>query len=158
MIKRGLPKGAELTVTGLPRQKKAKTQFSILPFSKLQPKEKDRKILECFVKKSVASLAINGNRTIQSCDVEKNLNEIPDTVRDTDNFDIDQVENFLNLTEKKQSSKWMCLSCKKALKDCESVACERCLMWCHLTCTSLKKLPKKANWFCGICKKKFMNM
>lgn len=83
MIKRGRPKGAELTVIGLPRQKKAKTQFSILPFSKLQPKEKDRKILECFVKKIVASLAMNGNRTIQSCDVEKNLNEIPDTVRDT---------------------------------------------------------------------------
>ena len=62
MIKRGWPKGAEVTVTGLPSQKKPNlgTKKGITCFSKLKPFEKDRFILECLVKPSVAFNALNG--------------------------------------------------------------------------------------------------
>ena len=45
MLKRGRPKGAELTVIGLPKSKKAKK--GLLPFSKVKAEEKDRILLEC---------------------------------------------------------------------------------------------------------------
>ena len=62
MIKRGWPKGAEVTVIGLPSQKKPNlgTKKGITCFSKLKPFEKDRFILECLVKPSVAFNALNG--------------------------------------------------------------------------------------------------
>ena len=50
MLKRGRPKGAGLTVIGLPKTKKSKTSSSnLVPFTKLTQEEKDRLLLECFV-------------------------------------------------------------------------------------------------------------
>ena len=46
ILKRGRPKGAEVTVIGLPRKKKKKESHSnLLPFCRLSPIEKDRMIL-----------------------------------------------------------------------------------------------------------------
>ena len=42
MMKRGCPKGAELTVIGIPKTKKRKVEGSILlPFQKLKPCDKE---------------------------------------------------------------------------------------------------------------------
>lgn len=79
MLKRGRRKGAELTVIGLPRAKKAKK--GILPFSKVLAEEKNRILLECFVRRSVANKAIRGEKLI-SVEVETNIHNIPDMVRD----------------------------------------------------------------------------
>ena len=64
MAKRQQPKEAEMTVIDLLSKKKTKlvnqTQEVVTPFSKLRPTEKDRLILECFVKPSAIFDTING--------------------------------------------------------------------------------------------------
>ena len=48
------------------------------------------------------------------------------------------------------------IACSKALKDNqESIACDRCLLWYHFSCSSLSSKPKARNWFCKTCKNKF---
>ena len=63
MKKRGRPKGAELTVIGLPSSKKTKRNNSksmIVPFIKLKSAEKDKILLECVVSPSTANNALKG--------------------------------------------------------------------------------------------------
>ena len=45
ILKRGHPKGAEVTVIGLPRKKKKESPNNLLPFCRLSPIEKERMIL-----------------------------------------------------------------------------------------------------------------
>ena len=62
ILKRGRPKGAEVTVIGMPKKKKVKRQNGMFqPFCKMRAEEKDCILLECFVKPSVAQNAIRGN-------------------------------------------------------------------------------------------------
>ena len=49
---------------------------------------------------------------------------------------------FETLRQEK-NSKWFCLVCQKIIAmTTDSVVCERCLKWKHLSCAFLKKLPK----------------
>ena len=49
----------------------------------------------------------------------------------------------LKLYDKKKSSKWFYLVCHKIIaKSTDSVVCERCLKWNHLSCTFFTKLRK----------------
>ena len=133
------------------------------PFSKLSPLEKDRIILECFTNKVNVVAAIDGSRLL-SIDNLFGFNVIPDTVRD-ENIDIHRGEKYFNQTgwyaalenfHKKEKSGWACLACHKHIsKEESSVVCERCLRWCHLSCTNLKRPPKSRNWFCKVCTIKF---
>ena len=62
------------------------------------------------------------------------------------------LENF----HKKEKSGWTCLACHKHIsKEESSVICERCLRWCHLSCTTLKRPPRSRNWICKVCTIKF---
>ena len=90
MLKRGRPKGAELTVIGLPKSKKG-----LLPFSKVRAEEKDRIFLECFVRHSVANTAVKSGYLISAEEVESNIHKIPDMIRDKENVDLPRIENFL---------------------------------------------------------------
>ena len=90
MLKRGRPKGAELTVIGLPKSKKG-----LLPFSKVRAEEKDRILLECFVRHSVANTAVKSGYLISAEEVESNIHKIPDMIRDKENVDLPRIENFL---------------------------------------------------------------
>ena len=58
---------------------------------------------------------------------------------------------------KKEKSAWTCLAChKRNSKEKSSVICERCLRWCHLSCTNLKRQELKSRkWFCKLCTIKF---
>ena len=59
MLKSGRPKGAEITVIGLPCAKKANTkQGSLTPFAKLWAQENNRVLLECFVSSKIAKDAL----------------------------------------------------------------------------------------------------
>ena len=88
MSKRGRPKGAGLTVIGLPKAKKSKTSSSnLVPFTKLTPEEKDRLLLECFVSPLTAKQALSGTQ-IQNCTIEANPLKIPDLARDESVVDV----------------------------------------------------------------------
>lgn len=164
MLKRGRPKGADSTVIGLPKAKKIKK--GLLPFSRVRGDEKNRIILECFVRPLIAKKAIENGKLISSDEVESNIHNIPDMVRDKENVDIYRIEKFfsrdawlivLATCEEKNKSKWTCPGCTSSLKrGDESVACERCLQWYHMKCTSLNGLPKVKNWFCRKCKSKYL--
>ena len=112
MKKRGGPKGVEVTVVGLPR-KKAKTNDKILSFSKLSPLEKDRAIIECMTEKLTVNAALHGLKLIREEDLVP-TDTIPDTIRDTENIDINRVERYfensawtqvLKMLEKKKKGK-----------------------------------------------------
>ena len=165
--KRGRPKGAELTVIGLPKCKKSKDdRHKSLPFCKLQPDEKSRIILECLTAELAAAECLSGKRLLSDGDVKSNIQLIPDTVRDEENIDINRVQKYfnnkgwlavLNVLEKKRNAKWCCSYCDKVLADNqESIACDRCLLWFHFACTTLKKQPKSRNLFCRCCKAKLL--
>ena len=55
VLKRGRPKGAELTVICLPKKKSRK---GVIPFTKLPAAEKDRLLLECFIAQNTANKVI----------------------------------------------------------------------------------------------------
>ena len=95
MRKRGRPKGAELTVIGLPKCKRSKDDGQkLLPFSKLKAGEKSRIILECLTGKLAAAECLSGKRLLGDDDVQSNMQLIPDTVRDEENIDINRVQKY----------------------------------------------------------------
>ena len=160
MKKKGRPRGAETTVIGLLQVKKQRGVISKpKPFSKLNPLEKDRVILECFPNKVHVVAAIDGSRHLPIDDLF-GFNAISDTARD-ENIDIHRVEKYFNRTDgmqfhKKEKSGWTCLACHKHIsKEESSVICERCLRWCHLSCTNLKRPAQSRSWFCKPCSIKF---
>ena len=170
MKKRGRPKGAELTAIGLPSSKKTKRNNSknmIVPFIKLKIAEKDKILLECVVYPSTANNALKGVLVTKE-KLISDLNTISDLLRDEKYVDLHRIEKYfedsawtecLKLCEKKKSSKWFCSVCQKIISmSTDSVACERCLEWSHLSCTSLKKLPKVRNWYYKSCKIKYVEV
>ena len=110
------------------------------PFLKLNLLEKDGVILECFANK-VNVVAVLDGLILLSIDDLFGFNAIPDTVH--------HIEKYFNQTRwhaapenfyKKEKSAWTCLACHKRIsKEESSVICERCLRWCHLSCTNLKR-------------------
>lgn len=167
IMKCGCPKGAELTVVGIPKTKKRKVEGPILlPNKNLKPYDKERMILECVTKKRiVVAEAMNGKRLLDNDDIQTNIHLIPDTVRERDNIDILQVEKFLSkdswfqlleILQKKEETAWHRKACSKAIKDNqESIACDCCLLWYHFLFSSLSTKPKARNWFCKSGKNKF---
>ena len=54
----------------------------------------------------------------------------------------------IGLPNRKQSCSKKKKKCScKAIVNNECIICERCLLWCHLGCTNLKKMPKQKNGF-----------
>ena len=96
-----------------------------------------------------AVACLSGKRLLSDDDVQSNIQLIPDTARDKENIDIDRVQKYfndkgwlavLNVLSKKDDTKWCCSFCNKVISDDqESIACDRCLLWFHFSCTSLKK-------------------
>ena len=129
MVKRGRPKGAEITVNGLPSKKKTKlvnkTQNVVTTFSKLRPTEKDRLILKCFAKPSVGFNTVNGTKLIEGDDITKDVAHLSGDAQDEKNFDIQKIEKYfqqsawlpiLEMLEKKQKCKWCCNSYQKTIR------------------------------------------
>ena len=97
MLKRGKPKGAELTVIKLPSSKKSKRNNikpSITPFIKLKGTEKDRIILECVVSPSAAKNALKGVLLIGAEEIKTNINEISVLIRDDNYVDFNRIEKY----------------------------------------------------------------
>lgn len=167
MLKRGRPKGCEITVIGIPKKKLKKSNNStgsIQPFCKIRAEDKDCILLECFVQPSCARKAMNGQLvTINT--ITSNVHSLPDMIKDESNVDIHRIEKYftpeawvhvLQLFESKKKCKWTCPGCRKAIKSGDSISCDRCLNLYHMSCTTLNKMPKKINWFCRPCISKHM--
>lgn len=165
ILKRGRPKGLEVTVIGLPKTKKKKEQKHLIPFCKLTPAEKDRQILEYLVSKLAAGEAMEGQRLLKTKDLLP-IGQVSEAINDHENVDIHRIQKYfdtdawldtLQLSEDKSHFGWLCPVCAKVIDDDneDSIACDRCLLWSHFGCTSLKKRPKNKNWFCRSCKSKF---
>ena len=158
MVKRGRPKGAELTVIGLPKSKRRKEESNkLLPFSKLHPNDKSRIILECLSSQLAAAEALSGKRLLNEEDVKCNIHLITDTIRDTQNVDVHRVQKYftskgwlvvLSVLKEKENSEWFCPICDKVISSTQnSIACDRCLLWCHFSCTTLTKCGNVATGF-----------
>ena len=162
MRKKGRPKGAEMTVIGLPKKKK-RGNPSALSFHKLDPRTKDKLFLTELTNPLEAQLALDDTKLLGSAEL-KPFAMLSDMLRD-ENFDIMRVEKyfsnegwmtFLESLERKSSCKWVCSVCTKVItSNTDSLICERCLLWCHLPYGKLKK-PPKAKWFCKCCRRKYV--
>ena len=70
ILKRGRPKGGEVTVIGLPKSKKREEKtHGLLPFCKLTPNEKNRQILTFMTSERAAGEAMAGKRLLNREDV-----------------------------------------------------------------------------------------
>ena len=70
-------------------------------------------------------------------------------------FTIDAWQAVLHVTKAKtENHLWLCGICQNEIDDEKgnSVACENCLRWFHLSCAGLTHEPKSKHWFCGVCK------
>ena len=98
MVKKGWPKGAEMTVTGLPFKKKTKfikkTQKVVKPFSKLRPTKKDKSILKCSAKPPAVFYTIIETKLIEGDDIKKDIVHISGALWYNKNFDIKRTEKY----------------------------------------------------------------
>ncbi|KAJ7384354.1 hypothetical protein OS493_022467 [Desmophyllum pertusum] len=144
ILKRGRPKGAEVTVIGIPREKKKKEgQNGLLPFCKLSPIEKDRVILGSLSTALAVGEAIAGHRLLNKEDILP-IGQISDTIRDDEMVDILRVEKYFDKDawllvmksgEEKNRIGFVCAVCAKIINDEreDSIRCDR------------KESPKKEN-------------
>ena len=92
-------------------------------------------LLECLVSKLAAAEGLNGKRLLNNEDVQSNVHLIPDTIRDTENVDINCVEKYFNekgwlavlaVLKRKNCGRWFCTLCEKVISGVQdSVACDR---------------------------------
>ena len=155
MKRKGRPKGAETTVVGIPKKKKLSTKPTL--YARLLPKEKCKFILSRLVNASAAESALGKEKLLTSSDIKKSL--IPDSLRDENSLDIQRVQIYFETTawktvkraiDEKKKCKWICFVCNKFIEDGESIECDSCLLWDHLSCTNLQKKPKTKYWFCNV--------
>ena len=144
---------------------KRESQNKLISFKKLSPIEEDRMILSFLSTSQAVGEAIAGKRLLNKEDVLP-VGRISDTIRDDEMVDIHRVQKYfdrnawflvLKSSREKNSIDFVCSVCTKVINDeCEdSIACDRCLLWSHFKCTSLKKRPKNRNWFCTSCRVKY---
>ena len=167
MEKRGRPKGAELTVIGLPSPKKTKRNNSenmVVPFIKLKSAEKDKTLLECVVSASTANNALKSVLVTKER-LRSDLNTISDLIRDEKYVELHRIEKYFEESactecfKRCDKKRRVCSVCQKIISmGTDSVVCERCLEWNHLRCTPLKKLPKVRNWYCKSCRIKYVEV
>ena len=139
----------------------------IVPFIKLKSAEKDKILLECAVSTSTANNTLKGVLVTKE-KLKSDLNTISGLIRDEKCVDLHRTEKCfedsawtecLKFCDKKKGSKWFCSVCQKIISmGTDLVVCERCLKWNHLSCTSLKKLPKVTNRYCKSCRIKYVEM
>ena len=85
---------------------------------------------------------------IRAEEIKININKTSDLIRNDNCVNFSRIEkNFkeepwlecLKVYEQKERSQWMCSTCQKKLAtNTDSPVCERCLKWCHLSCTTEK--------------------
>ena len=123
----------------------------IVPFIKLKSAEKNKILLECVASTSTANNTLKGVLVTKE-KLKSYLNTKSDLIRNETYVDLHRIKKYFEdsawrecfeLCDKKKSSKWFCSVCQKIISmGTDSVVCERCLKWNHLSCRFFKKLPK----------------
>lgn len=120
---------------------------------------KCKMLLSWFVGSENASLIVSESEEPDTTMLPKSARNLPDSIRDSiiatnilkkfakPEF-ISHIDNLV--AQKQRSKQWKCGICKKNIANERCIACDRCLMWNHFSCTKLKKKPH-SNWFCTIC-------
>jgi hypothetical protein len=157
--KRGRPKGAELTVAGIPRKKK-KFDSRPVAFSRLPTIEKFKRMLSWFVADDIVEKAINGDLIAEE-NVETRPNRVSVACIDQ-SVCLESIQHYFNadawlsvvqvVQQKKKQRVWPCPSCN-CNASTASIMCDCCLQWFHKTCVGLNedKDPKATHWFCPCC-------
>ena len=161
MRKRGRPKGAEMTVVGLPRCKKLKS--GPVAFENLIPEAKEKIMLAWFIGDATALDVLKGKLV-----TEDMVEVIPENVNNaciSESVCLASIKRYFTsdawkvvldvVQQKKVKCVYYCPVCKQEIDDSKhhSINCNLCLSWLHLRCSGLKKAPKKRLWFCQSCKK-----
>ena len=89
----GRPKGADITVFGLPKKTTKKEGPVILSFSKLSPVEKEQLILRLLTNNLLAAETLAGKSIFTINDISP-PSEIPDSEQDEDHMNIYRVQRF----------------------------------------------------------------
>lgn len=153
--KRGRPKGADLTVIGLPRKKKCIKKP--VKFLKKPRQERDKLILSWILPDDLVERAILGEK-IGHKEIVSQAQLSPSLLDDNVNWA--SVQHFFTkpawtkvsnmMTELEKTPGWKCGACHQDLLSA-SIVCEACLVWYHLKCSGLHAVPKRTEWFCRLC-------
>lgn len=157
MTMRGRPKGANVTVIGLPR--KNKNFQKLQPFCKMHMTSKKKKILSWITDEEKVSLVFRLGTKLQNTDIHP-FQKIDIAILD-ELVDVKIIRPYLDqlafellekhIKEKRKKDEWKCLVCEHTL-DGHSIGCDHCLAWYHLECVDLIQKPKCAYWYCKSCK------
>ena len=155
--KRGRPKGAGLTIIGLPRKKKC-TDGPVKFLMKTRL-EREKQILRWMLPDGLIKKVVQ-DELLECDDLSSNLLEFSPNLLD-ENVNWASVQRFftkaawIQITDKmaelQRDPKWKFGACHDDLLLSPSVVCESCLVWYHLKCVGLTAAPKKTLWFCRPC-------
>ena len=147
--KRGRPKGAGLTVIGLPR--KRKYTDGPVKFLRKSNSEREKQILSWMLPDHLVEKVLQ-NEILECEQLDGNLLEFSPNILD-ENVNWASVQKYftraawIQVTDKmaklKKHPKWKCGTCHEDLLSSPSVVCESCLIWFHLKCVGLTAAPKK---------------
>ena len=157
--KRGRPKGAGLTVIGLPQKKRCIDSDHPVKFLKKSIEEREKQILSWMLPDHLVTKALQTG-VLEYEEVNCNSLEFSPSLLD-ENVNWASVQKFFTkeawvkmtdlMVKLEEDPKWKCGACHKDLFLFESVVCESCLVWNHLKCVGLTAVPKRAVWFCRLC-------
>lgn len=158
MCKRGRSKGADKTVIGLLNKRKRTSK--VIPFADMSVSSKEA-ILVWLFSPAFVNTVLRGH-SIDANDILLHATSLSTSVLD-DNVDLAMIRRFFTtegwsavkgvVENFKRHVSYICCVCSHDIGVAISICCDRCLLWCHLSCTSLNKPPKK-HWFCQTCSAK----
>ncbi|CAB3995110.1 zinc finger SWIM domain-containing 1-like [Paramuricea clavata] len=161
MPKRGRPKGADLTVIGIPRKRKEKKSSGKdkpTPFMKKHATDKDKVMLSWLLSKDDVTSALSGG-IIDETAVEVRPEKVHPGLID-ENVNVSRLRPYFNkdawllvnqiIAQVRQDPTWLCNVCKCDVEE-DCVSCDSCLNWFHFECVTLKNAPKAKYWFCRKC-------
>lgn len=157
MCKRGRPKGAEKTVIGLP--KKRRHESKLLPFldmsvcnkEKVFVTRKKQSFYGYLTQPAFVQCVLQGH-VIGKEDIRLQATSLSTALLD-DNVEVNLIRRLFTpdgwlsvkgeITNLKKNVSYSCGVCATDVGQAESICCDCCLLWCHLTCSGLNKPPKK---------------
>ena len=119
-------------------------------------------MLKWFVSDQDVSKAMHEDTLLDEEVVETHPERVPNSCIDENAsiyiirkyFTDDEWTQVMQLIETKNNATYYRKMCEKIL-DGESICCDCCLEWLHLSCSGLPKAPKGCHkeWFCRLCYK-----
>ena len=144
--RKGRPRGAHLSAIGLPKKRR---KIDNIPFMQQDVDQRRKRVASIFLKDAGAALPYSENVLISESDFISSIckDELFDLSICVDMFTAQAWETVTKLNNGGVQRPWYCGKCKDVLVG-ESVGCDTCLEWFHLSCMNLPKLPRTKFWYC----------